>query len=335
MVKPVCDLFGIVIDYDLDVMLPGQSIDHVTTAVLQRLPAVIEHERPDLVVVQGDTTTAFAAALSAFYHKVDVAHVEAGLRTHDLASPWPEEGNRALIGRLATYHFPPTVASRENLLRERVVGPVEVTGNTVVDAALIAASKIEGARADAIATRLGLHDAARPLILFTMHRRESHGEPVARMFAALRDLAEHHDVDVLFPVHPNPNIHGPAHAILSDVPNIRLVDPLDYDEVVFALQRARILITDSGGLAEEAPTFGTPALILRESTERPESIEAGGATLIGYDTERLKQMVRDLLTDGDLFRSMSSAPNPFGDGRAAERICDVLAGPSFALRAAA
>jgi UDP-N-acetylglucosamine 2-epimerase (non-hydrolysing) len=215
------------------------------------------------------------------------------------------------------------------------MGEILTTGNTVVDAAKVAAKKIAGAREAQIALRLGLSNTKRPKILFTMHRRESHGQPVRQVFQALREIASENDVEILFPVHPNPNIHGPAHAMLGDVSNIHLLNPLDYDEVIFSLKNARILVTDSGGLAEEAPTFGTPALILRESTERPESIDAGGAVLIGYDTDRLKSLVRDLLADGETYRSMAAAPNPFGDGKASLRICDVLAGPAAKLARAA
>lgn len=325
MVAPVCGLFGIDIDFDLGIMVPGQSLDHITTAILQGLPSVFNQTNPDAVMVQGDTTTAFASALSAFHHKISIAHVEAGLRTQDLTSPWPEEGNRALIGRLATYHFPPTEAACSNLIAEKAHGQIVTTGNTVVDAALVASDMITGVKEAEIALRLGVSNGKRPKILFTMHRRESHGEPVRKMFSALREIAEEHDVDILFPVHPNPNIHGPAHELLGAVPNIHLLNPMDYDEIIFSLKNARILITDSGGLAEEAPTFKTPALILRESTERPESIDAGGAVLIGYDTDRLKTFVRELLTDSETYRTMAAAPNPFGDGQASQRICDLLA----------
>lgn len=325
MVRPVCDLFDLRIDHDLDIMQPGQSIDHVTTAVLKQLPAVFAAEKPDLVIVQGDTTTAFAAALSAFFHKIKIAHVEAGLRTNDLMSPWPEEGNRALIGRLADYHFAPTPAARDNLLHENVRGEVLVTGNTVVDAALIASKKQEGLRELEIALRLSISATDGKKILFTMHRRESFGAPVERVLHALRDIADKTDAEIIFPVHPNPNIAGPAARILGSHPNVRLLSPLSYGDLIFLLKRVDFLVTDSGGLAEEAPTFGKPTLILRESTERPECVESGNAILVGYDVARLNSLVHELLAGGDLYRSMAAAENPFGDGLAAARIVDALA----------
>lgn len=334
MVRPICELFGVLIDHDLDVMTAGQSLDSLTARIVEALPPVFSAEQPDLVVVQGDTTTAFAAALSAFYHKVPVAHVEAGLRTHDLSSPWPEEGNRAMISRLATHHFAPTEAALRNLVHERAPGRITVTGNTVVDAARLAANQMRGARELQIAARLGLAKNRRT-ILFTMHRRESFGEPAKQVFTALAALAEQHDVDVLFPVHPNPAIRIPAEQILGSCPRIRLVNPLGYDEIICALQRCHLLLTDSGGLAEEAPTFSLPALVLRESTERPECVESGNARLVGHNVALLNSLVGELLKGGSLYQSMASAPNPFGDGHAAMRILDALDEIPMALEIAA
>ncbi|WP_265562232.1 non-hydrolyzing UDP-N-acetylglucosamine 2-epimerase [Sphingomicrobium arenosum] len=327
MIQPVCDLFGIAIDHDLGVMRPGQSLDHVTAAILDKLPAVFAAERPDVVMVQGDTTTAFSAALSAFYHRIPIAHVEAGLRTKDLASPFPEEGNRALISRLARWHFAPTRAAREHLVAERCPGQVVETGNSVVDAARLALDLLGPAGEAAIAARLGLAAPERASILFTMHRRECFGAPATRIFAALRRIAARHDVDILYPVHPNPQVRGPAFEMLGGLDNVRLVDPLGYDEMIVALKCAHMLVTDSGGLAEEAPTFSTPALILRKSTERPESIETGNAELIGHDAALLEARVAELLSGGELHARMSAAANPFGDGRASERIAAALATP--------
>jgi UDP-N-acetylglucosamine 2-epimerase (non-hydrolysing) len=335
MVKPVCELFGLPIDHDLDLMVPGQTIDHVTTATLTKLPAVFAQTKPDTVIVQGDTSTAFAAGLSAFFHKIPIAHVEAGLRTHDIRSPWPEEGNRALLSRIADYHFAPTLEARANLVRENVGGEIVVTGNTVVDAAQIAARRIAGVKGLHIATRLRISTTDRKKILFTMHRRESFGEPVERVFHALTTIAETNAVEILFPVHPNPNVAGPAHRILGGTANVRLLPPLAYDEMIYVLKKAHLLVTDSGGLAEEAPTFGKPALILRESTERPECVASGNALLLGYDTVRLQALVTELLGTGERYRSMSTAPNPFGDGQASSRIVDALAGKSIPLAAAA
>ena len=219
LILPALELFGLRVDHDLNVMQPGQSIDHVTIGILQKLPEVFSAEQPDLVIVQGDTSTTFAAALSAFYHKIPIAHVEAGLRTHDLGSPWPEEGNRALVSRLADYHFAPTPAAYENLLRENVGGQILMTGNTVVDAALIASRNLQGIRELEIALRLSMSSTEQKRILFTMHRRESFGEPVERVLKTLRTIARQHDVEIVFPVHPNPHIAGPARRILSGMPN--------------------------------------------------------------------------------------------------------------------
>lgn len=335
MVSPVCELFGLQVDHDLDLMVPGQTIDHVTTATLSRLPEVFAKTRPDRIIVQGDTSTAFAAGLSAFFHKIPIAHVEAGLRTHDLRSPWPEEGNRALLSRIADLHFAPTLEAQANLQRENVAGEIVVTGNTVVDAAQIAAKRVAGVKGLQIASRLGVSTTDRKKILFTMHRRESFGEPVERVFQALRTIAETNDVEILFPVHPNPNVAAPAQRILGRTDNVRLLPPLAYDEMIFVLKKAHLLVTDSGGLAEEAPTFGKPALILRESTERPECVDSGNALLLGYDTVRLQALVSELLGDGERYRAMSAAPNPFGDGHASSRIVDTLAGHAVSLAAAA
>lgn len=335
LISPVCDFFGIAPDYDLEVMRPGQTVDHVTTSILDRLPAILSAVTPDVVIVQGDTATAFAGALSAFFHRISIGHVEAGLRTFDLSSPWPEEGFRTLVGRLADFHFAPTERARRNLVHEGAQGEILVTGNTVVDAAKTAARKLHGIKAQQIAVRLGISSTVRKKILFTMHRRESFGEPVERVLTAMRDIAAREDVEILFPVHPNPNVFGPAQQILGNSPNVRLLQPLSYDEMIFAMQACTIVVTDSGGLAEEAPTFGKPALILRESTERPECIECGNAILVGQDADKLQFSVASLLTGGNLFDRMTSAPNPFGDGRASERIVNQLAGDSADLAAAA
>ena len=335
MITPVCNFFDVSIDHDLAVMAPGQTLDHVASAIIQKLPQVLQREQPDLVIVQGDTATAFSACLSAFFHQIDVAHVEAGLRTFDLGSPWPEEGFRQLVTRLARYHFAPTDRAYGNLVQEAAQGELSITGNTVVDAARIAAERIRGPRELQIAARLGVSSTDRKKILFTMHRRESFGEPVEKMLSALGDLALRNDIEVLYPVHPNPSVAGPAHRILANNPNVRLLAPLGYDETIFAIKASTFLITDSGGLAEEAPTFGKPVLILRESTERPECVECGAARLVGHDAGQLRSLATELLKGGELYRSMSAAPNPFGDGFAAERILTCLGGTRQALAAAA
>jgi UDP-N-acetylglucosamine 2-epimerase (non-hydrolysing) len=325
LVRPVLSLFGLDCDHDLDVMRPGQALTWIAAAVIERLDPVLAAERPDLVMVQGDTTTAFAAALAAFYNRVPVAHVEAGLRTFDLQSPWPEEANRVLIGRLATLHFAPTRAAVDALLAEGVRPEgVVMTGNTVVDAVLQTAARFDAGRGAALDVRFGFLDASKPLVLFTMHRRESWGEPMRRVFEAVRDFCAGEAVEVVFPVHPNPAVRDLAHAVFAGEPKVKLCDPLGYEEIVYLLRRCRFVITDSGGLVEEAPSFGKPVLVLRDATERRESVEAGCAILCGADRARLRELAGDLLHDAALFRSMSACPNPFGDGRAAARIADAV-----------
>jgi len=324
LVEPVSALFSETSDYDLKIMRPGQSLTYVAAAVAEGVAGVIKNESPDICLVQGDTTTAFAAALSAFYCRVPVAHVEAGLRTGDMASPWPEEGNRVMISRLADYHFAPTAAAERNLLAEGADPErVFLTGNTVVDAALHVQALIASGHRNPERRFSGV-DAEAPVILFTMHRRESFGGPMERVFRALQQFCVTHNVQVLFPMHPNPSVRRAAQDILGSQPNVHLCDPLDYDELIYMLGRCRFVITDSGGLVEEAPSFGKPVLVLRDTTERPESVEAGCAILCGADPARMTSLADELLKDGRLFRSMASTPNPYGDGRAAERIAACL-----------
>jgi UDP-N-acetylglucosamine 2-epimerase (non-hydrolysing) len=325
LVRPICDLFEIRCDYDLDIMRPGQSLTYVASAVTERMAEVIEKEKPDVCIVQGDTTTAFAAALSAYYSKVPVVHVEAGLRTWDLQSPWPEEGNRVLISRIADYHFAPTELARNNLLSEGVdPEKIILTGNTVVDAALLARDLLRHESAAALASRFAFLKPDPPVILCTMHRRESFGPVMERVFRALQQFCVTRNVQIVFPVHPNPQVHRPAHEILGAQPNIHLCEPLDYQEIIYLLQRCRFVITDSGGIVEEAATFKKPVLVVRDTTERSESVEAGSAILCGSDTAKLARLAGELLEDGPLFAKMSSALNPFGDGYAADRIVKCL-----------
>ncbi len=334
MIAPILALFGIDLDHDLGVMRPGQSLHHVAASVIAGLQQVIAAVAPDLVIVQGDTTTAFAGAVAAHYSRVAVAHVEAGLRTGDLDAPWPEEANRKMIGAIAALHFAPTATAAQNLMREGIdAASVVVAGNTVIDAAH-AAARLTRADDDR-AVRLGIDPAGPPVILFTMHRRESFGAPVERVFAAMRRLVAARAVQLLFPVHPNPNIAPVAHRILGDLPGVRLCAPLDYADMIVALGMSRFVITDSGGLVEEAAAFHKPALVLRDTTERAESVDAGGAILCGTDDAMLLRLAGELLDDGALYRRMSTAPNPFGDGHAATRILDTIAlrQPMFAVAA--
>lgn len=310
--------FGLAADRDLDVMRPGQSLAELTARLFTAFEPVLADERPDLVVAQGDTTTVFVAAASAAYRRVPFAHVEAGLRTGDFARPFPEEMNRVLVARLARWHFAPTAGARDHLLREGVpAGHVHVTGNTAVDALLWAAARVGPSPFTPA--------AGRHLVLVTAHRRESFGAPLQAVCAALRTLAGRGDVDIVFPVHPNPQVHDPVHAALTGVPGVRLVAPLDYPAMVAAMQASTLLLTDSGGVQEEAPSLGKPVLVLRDTTERPEGVAAGAAVLVGTDARRIVATATHLLDDAVARARMVQASNPYGDGHAAARIVAAIA----------
>ena len=322
MVEPICRLFSVPVRHDLKVMRPAQDLAYLAGAMTQQLGDVIALERPAVCIVQGDTTTALAAALAGFYRRVPVAHVEAGLRTGDMAAPWPEEANRVMISRLSRLHFAPTPAAAAALVEEGVDRSlVHMTGNTVVDAARRVRKLVKAHPP----TRLQGLNSDDPLVLFTMHRRESLGEPMRRVFLAMRRFAAENPVQIVFPVHPNPQVREPAAALLGGLPNVRLLPPLDYDEMICLLDRCRFVITDSGGLIEEAPGFGKPALIVRQTTERPEAVVCGAAILCGFDGDKLLDLAETLLRDSALYRSMATAPNPFGDGQAGTRIAGLLA----------
>lgn len=322
MLDQVLDLFGIRADYDLNIMQPGQSLPDLACRILSRLTPVFARERPDLVMVHGDTATTFLGALAAFYLQIPVAHVEAGLRTYRPYSPFPEEMNRRLTGALAAYHFAPTRTAAENLLAERVPpAAVMVTGNTVIDALLAVAArpdlKIPRAVADI--------PAGEKVILVTTHRRENLGEPLRRIYSALRLLlADFPGLWVVFPVHRNPLVRKAAKEILGDLSRVRLLPPLEYGSFVALMRRADLVLTDSGGIQEEAPALGKPVLVLRDTTERPEAVRAGTVRLVGLDEEKIRAEVRRLLLDEAAYREMAQAVNPYGDGRAAERICAFL-----------
>lgn len=315
MVEQVQELLGLVPDLDLDLMRPNQRLNELTARVVEAMDGVLERERPDWLLVQGDTTTAMGAALAAFHRGVPVGHVEAGLRTGDLTRPFPEEANRRLIDVIAGALFAPTERARDALLAEGIDAQrVFLTGNTVVDALQsVAASLGEVAREDEV--------------LITVHRRESFGEPIRGVFQAIAELAERFPhLRWVYPVHRNPQVREPARAMLGGIANIELHDPFDYRELVRRLMRARCVLTDSGGIQEEAPTFGTPVLVLRERTERPEGVEAGVARLVGVDRRGIVAAVDELLTDSADRESTAAAVNPYGDGRAGERIAAILAG---------
>jgi UDP-N-acetylglucosamine 2-epimerase (non-hydrolysing) len=323
MLDQALDLFGIVPDYDLAVMTPGQGLAGVTAGVLTGLDPVFVEVKPDWVLVQGDTTTAMTASLAAFYHRVPVGHVEAGLRTDDKCHPFPEEINRRITSVVADMHFAPTAWAAGNLRREGVSAErVAVTGNTGVDAI----RTVVGMPFDPAGTQLaGLPLDAKRLILVTAHRRENIGRGIDEICAALRDLATtRDDVHFVFPVHLNPLVWEPVHAMLAGVPNVTLLPPIDYRPLVWLLQKCHFVITDSGGIQEEAPGLGKPVLVLRETTERPEGVEAGTVRLVGACRERIVEWATRLLVDAPAFEFMARAVNPYGDGHAAEKIVQAL-----------
>ena len=327
MLDQVLELFAITPQYDLNLMRDGQSPADITHAVLNGVGGVLSQSRPDRVLVQGDTTTTFAAALAAFYADIPVAHVEAGLRTGNVHAPWPEEMNRRLTTQLADLHFAPTESSRANLLRENVADErIEVTGNTVIDALLGAIATIEAdpAQRDDLAARFAFIEPDRRLILTTGHRRESFDGGLERVFRALATLAQRDDVSIVFPMHLNPNVRKAADVVLRDTPHVHLIEPLEYLPFVHLMHRAELIITDSGGLQEEAPSLGKPVLVTREATERMEAVDAGTVQLVGTDGPKLIEWANRLLDDKAAYARMSKATNPYGDGKASERIVQRL-----------
>lgn len=319
MLDQVLELFDIRPDFDLDLMRPGQDLTHITSATLAGVGQAIDAFKADWVVVQGDTTTAFASALASFYRKIKVAHVEAGLRTGDIYSPWPEEMNRKLVSQLTTLHFPPTLRATENLRREGVSeSAMLMTGNTVIDALHWVSERLNQDKS--LAERFGFIDSSKRLILVTGHRRENFDGGIERVCRALARLAARGDVEIVYPVHLNPNVQETAKAVLGDSKSVHLIGPLDYLPFVYLMRRSYMIVTDSGGIQEEAPGLGKPVLVTRDTTERPEAIEAGTARLVGADETALVAAASELLDDLAAYAAMSRAKNPFGDGRAAERI---------------
>jgi UDP-N-acetylglucosamine 2-epimerase len=325
------ELFELRPDWNLEVMRPDQDLAYLTGAVLSGVGGVLGAWRPDRVIVQGDTTSTFAGALAAFYHQVPVAHVEAGLRTGDIYAPWPEEVNRLLVGRIADLHFAPTARAHAALLREGVADKrILVTGNTGIDALLWMSRRLDTAgerRARAkklLGERFAKESEGKRLVLMTGHRRENFDGGLARIADAVGRIAQRPDVAVVFPVHPNPNVRR-AFAPLAGCSNILLTEPVDYPELVYLLKRCHFVVTDSGGIQEEAPSFGKPVLVTRETTERPEAMELGLAQLVGTDEQRLYEAMCQLLDDGEAYRRMSRVANPYGDGEASRRIADRLA----------
>ncbi|WP_244816409.1 non-hydrolyzing UDP-N-acetylglucosamine 2-epimerase [Caballeronia sp. Lep1P3] len=318
MLDQMLDIFGIVPDYDLNLMRPNQELSELTARLTLSLDDVLKEAKPSAVLVQGDTTSVLAASLVAFYHRIPVGHVEAGLRTGDMRNPFPEEMNRVLTARLTDWHFAPTQSAADNLLNEGVrPESVFLTGNTVIDALLDARTRPQAApRAVA---------AGRRMVLVTTHRRENFGEPLARICLAVRELLDANpDLDVVFPVHPNPNVSAVVRAVLADHPRAALCEPLDYLSFISAMDASYFVMSDSGGVQEEAPALGKPVLVLREETERAEAISFGVAELVGTDTRRIVERAQTLLSSRDDYRRMATGASPFGDGHAAHRIVSIL-----------
>jgi UDP-N-acetylglucosamine 2-epimerase (non-hydrolysing) len=331
MLDQVLEMFDIKPDYDLNIMKPGQDLFDVTSNVLLGLKDVLNDFKPDVVLVHGDTTTTSASSLAAFYNKIKVGHVEAGLRTGDLYSPWPEEANRQITGVLANYHFAPTTTSQNNLLKEnKDPKNIIVTGNTVIDALFLALDKIE--KNDELKTKIvesinSQYEIKedKKLILVTGHRRENFGDGFINICEALKTLAINNpDVDIVYPVHLNPNVQKPVKEILSDTKNVYLIDPLQYEQFIYMMNKSYFIITDSGGVQEEAPSLGKPVLVMRDTTERPEAVEAGTVKLVGTNKEIIIKEAQNLIDNQEEYNKMSKAHNPYGDGKACERIVEFI-----------
>ena len=328
MLDQVLELFEIKPDFDLNLMKPGQSLSEITTAILNGIKPVLEEFKPDVVLVHGDTATTFATALAAYYQKISVGHIEAGLRTGNIYSPWPEEANRKLTGVITKYHFAPTETSNDNLLAENVSEKlIFVTGNTVIDALFWVRNKIlenEELRGE-LAKLYPMLSSSKKLILVTGHRRESFGGGFERICESLRRIALNYpNCQIVYPVHLNPNVQEPVNRLLIGLDNVYLISPQDYLPFVYLMTQATIILTDSGGIQEEAPSLGKPVLLMRETTERPEAVKAGTVKLVGTDADRIYMEVSRLLTEKNVYQQMSQAHNPYGDGKACQRILAIL-----------
>ncbi|PKH93347.1 UDP-N-acetylglucosamine 2-epimerase (non-hydrolyzing) [Pseudoalteromonas sp. 78C3] len=329
MLDQVLELFKILPNYDLNLMKAGQTLPEITSRILLELTPVLKEFKPDVVLVHGDTATTFAASFAAYYEQIAVGHVEAGLRTGNIYSPWPEEGNRKLTGSLTKLHFAPTETSKTNLLKENYTSEnIFVTGNTVIDALLLVKQQIENDTdlSNTLASQFPMLDENKKLILVTGHRRESFGGGFERICEALAQTAKAHpDCQILYPVHLNPNVQEPVKRILKDVDNVHLIEPQQYLPFVYLMNRSHIILTDSGGIQEEAPSLGKPVLVMRDTTERPEAVDAGTVKLVGTDIAKITSALNELLTNDGSYKTMSRAHNPYGDGKACQRICDILA----------
>ncbi len=327
MLDQVLNLFEIEPEYDLNIMKAGQSLNDVTSNILLGLKPVLEEFQPHIVLVHGDTATTLSTSLAAYYQQIAVGHVEAGLRTGNIYSPWPEEGNRKLTGAIATLHFAPTSTSEQNLVREGIASGIAITGNTVIDALFLIKDKlaVDTDLNSTLAAKFPELDPTKKLILVTGHRRESFGGGFERICEALVEIAQKHpESQVLYPVHLNPNVREPVNRILQNVENVHLIEPQDYLPFVYLMNQAHIILTDSGGIQEEAPSLGKPVLVMRDTTERPEAVEAGTVKLVGTDKQAIINAVDSLLTNEAEYEAMSRAHNPYGDGKACERIIETI-----------
>lgn len=328
MLDQVLELFQIIPDFDLNIMKQGQDLTDVTTAILQGMKEVFAEYKPDIVLVHGDTATTFATTLAAYYQQIPVAHVEAGLRTGNLYSPWPEEANRKLTGALAAIHFAPTETSKQNLLSEGVEGAsIHVTGNTVIDALLDVVARVSGTPTmqQAFHEQFSFIGEGKRVILVTGHRRESFGDGFENICKALANTAKSFpDVEIVYPVHLNPNVREPVNRLLAGIENVHLIEPLDYLPFVYLMDRSYLILSDSGGIQEEAPSLGKPVLVMRDTTERPEAVEAGTVKLVGTGVDAIASNLSRLLTDSATYKQMSYAHNPYGDGKACARILEIL-----------
>lgn len=328
MLDSVMDFFRLKSDFDLDVMRPGHSLNSLSSAILTGLNNIFSNYRPDCVLVHGDTTTCFVASLASFHENIPIGHVEAGLRTGDINSPWPEEANRKLTASLARLHFSPTKKSKENLEKELVhSSKIVVTGNTVVDSLFFVSAKLAGSGqlTEFYEKKFKNLDKNKRIVLVTGHRRESFGDGFRNICASIKQIANNNDVEIVYPVHLNPQVKGPVETELSGLENVHLIEPQDYLSFIYLMNRAYLVLTDSGGVQEEAPSLGKPVLVMRNNTERPEAVDAGTVKLVGTDEEKIISATEHLLYDNDAYLKMSHAHNPYGDGQAASRIVSRLA----------
>lgn len=326
MLDQVLTFFNIIPDYDLNLMKPNQNLYSLTADIITDMKDVLDDFKPDFIYVHGDTTTTMAASIAGFYSGAKICHVEAGLRTHNKRSPFPEEINRQVTGRIADYHFAPTEQSKENLVSENVTEEdIMITGNTVIDALLYSSDRVNTLQNNEIDALKNIVDVNKKLILVTGHRRENHGQGFINICEALKEIANaNSDVQIIYPVHLNPNVKGPVYDILSEIKNIQLIDPLAYPAFVWLMTQSYMIITDSGGVQEEAPSLGKPVLVMRDTTERPEAVMAGTVILVGTDKNRIISEAQSLLSDIERYQNMSALHNPYGDGKACERIIEFI-----------